>query len=538
LYQECESRALVPCPAPLEVKHAFLKHYMERYTPESQIRDSAYYTMGMDSYSSWSYEVHQDQLRDVLKNVPKTMTVVAPADGLGVVAGMWKGPIVSGDYVVTDLTHPSTREEDIHDTVVRGLAVGKEKAVFVFSYCWEWVQESTKALLQGCQLVVLQPVDVLPRLCEGVVWIHAGPGLFVAGVPYTWQLRLRVLEYYRPPDSISFSENLLQEPGFQVLSPSPYLTYYQIMMPRAPISLLGPVQCVHGNIVTDRSLPILATTLSDLFNALVEDTPVYFAPIGRIFEGIVAWGIERSLETKRYHLPSRQVIVVESSSPFAEIVRVQFDYLERDGRCFFYSSHSASLAVHYEPDPSIRIVAGVEFTKSNVNPNVPIVKAVPVVMVKGASMLISDGRRSIRYCACVVRSQSDVCHIIHTWFPEGGVTAHFVTDVLCFSSMPYRERDALDAKAISCLSCETIGRLMGASTLKITEDAGGSCCSEERGLVGCGRYRAVDDTAVKLQWQRVHIPWHLAGVSRFALTTHPLMSVQDVYDGWEHRGET
>jgi len=486
--------------------------------------------MGMDSYSSWSYDVHQDQLRDVLRNVPRSSTIVAPADGLGVVAGMWEGPIVSGDYVVTDLTHPSTREEDIHDTVVRGLAVGKDK-VFVFSYCWEWVQERTKLLLRDCQIVVLQPVDVLPQLCEGVVWIHAGPGLFVAGVPYTWQLRLRVLEYYRPPDSISFSENLLQQPGFQVLSPSAYLTYYQTMMPRAPISLLGAVQCVRGNIVEDQRLPVLATSLADLFNPLVEQMPVYFAPIGKIFEGIVAWGIERTLETKRYQLPLRQVVVVESDSPFAEVVRAQFDYLEREGRCFFYNSRTTVCAVIQEPDPMIRVVAGVEFTKAPIS-----IRQLPVVMVRGTSMMISDGTKSVRYCACVIRSQSDVCHIIHTWFPEGGVTAHFVTDVLCFSSMPFRERDAIDPKEISRLSLEAIGRLMGASTLRIREDPGGPCCSEEQGLVGSGRYQAYDDNAQRLQHHRVRVPWHLAGISRFVLSSR--FPAWDMSDGWNRHGET
>jgi len=127
--QDCGDRIQVP----LEVKAIYQQRYMEKDFTTPDLVKSDYYKRSMASYSSWSLAIHMDQIKDVLKNVPSSWTVIAPADGLGVVARSWTGKVVSGDQVKTELSESCTRQEQIEQTLDRGYSAKGDK-VIVFSY--------------------------------------------------------------------------------------------------------------------------------------------------------------------------------------------------------------------------------------------------------------------------------------------------------------------------------------------------------------------------------------------------------------------
>jgi len=130
-YLICEGRGDFRTLVPLEVKAVYLQKCMDSL-PGRSVTAESYRESAMGTYSVWSYPIHVEQVRDVVKSVPADWTIIAPADGMGVIASAWKGPLVSGDRTSSPITHRSVVPEHIEETVMRGLC-NKSKRVVIFS---------------------------------------------------------------------------------------------------------------------------------------------------------------------------------------------------------------------------------------------------------------------------------------------------------------------------------------------------------------------------------------------------------------------
>jgi hypothetical protein len=436
-YIVCVCSTGVRVPIPLEVRAVYQRKWLEADYSQPKLKDGDYYTRSIGSYSAWSYPVHVDQVRDILKNVPSDWVVIAPADGLGVVARAWPGKLVSGDQVKSTYSHQETRSELIEGTIDRGIRESGNKLV-IFSYCWEWVPQDVKLTLlkQKIPFVVLQPTDNLQMQEIGLVFRHYGPGLFGVFLPDDWQFYLHQVERFRPNSSVLYSENLLVQRGFQVYSHSDYFKYFSSMKPRAPIWCHFNGLDVPMNRSTDVTLPHLAANLQELFHILSVkgDADIYFAPIGKFYTRLVFWDFQRAKESSSYLAMAREIIAVPNDWCMLPMVKNYFPYLELGGIVYFYSSVTQILPLH--PSFVVRmgttVIGRVDFVDRS---NVPEFR--PIVRQTSTNMMILNQHVVVNLCVCSLKCDDDVARLFVQFYPDGEVPLYLLNEVVLFSSSSY-----------------------------------------------------------------------------------------------------
>lgn len=433
-YHVCGLRTKVRTPVPLEVKAIWQRRVMEDDFSSPELRSGAYYNRSIGSYSSWSLGIHMDQVKDVLKNVPLDWTVIAPADGLGVVARSWAGKLVSGDQIRTEQSHPETRMEMMERTLERGVSQPGPKLI-VFSYCWDWVSKGMKSDLARYKLpfVVLQPTDNLRVDDSMLKFRHYGPGLHGCFIPDDWQFFLHSVERFRPHSTVLYSENLILQKGFQAYSYSDYFKYFTSMKPMAPMYCHWHCSEMPLNHVTDKKLPHLAATLDEVFSILEKDTSaeIYFGPIGRLISRMVIWDFKRAKETAHYVAPAREIIVVPKDWAMIQMVRKHFPFIERQGLVYFYCSSPQVIPLHV----SLIIRYGhtaigrVEFVDRSMVSDYH-----PFIRHDVTNLVMLSQNHSLNACVCSVVHDADIAKIILHFFSDGECPLYFLQELVQFAS--------------------------------------------------------------------------------------------------------
>jgi hypothetical protein len=419
---------------PLEVKAIYQQRYMEKDFTTPDLVKSDYYKRSMASYSSWSLAIHMDQIKDVLKNVPSSWTVIAPADGLGVVARSWTGKVVSGDQVKTELSESCTRQEQIEQTLDRGYSAKGDK-VIVFSYCWDWVTQDVKhdLAVRKTPFLVLQPTDHMKIDESGLFFRHFGPGLFGSFVPVEWEFHVHQVERFRPSSGVLYSENLLVHRGFQFYSYSDYFKYFSAMKPMAPVWCHWDCGDSPLNHKEDKTLPHLASNLSELFDILAKksDAEVYFAPIGRMFSRVVLWDFRRGKESSRYLAPAREVIAVPQDWVLLPMVKKYFPFFEHEKIIYFYCSVPQILPLHvaFVIRYAHTVIGKIEFVDRGM-----ISEYHPYVRQSNTNLIIASKHMSMNVCICSLQTDSDIAKLILNFFPDGECPLYFVQEIVLFAS--------------------------------------------------------------------------------------------------------
>jgi len=420
---------------PLEVKAIYLRDKMSSEFVEPHLKDEDYYKKSMGAYSAWSYEIHVRQVREILQSVPSGWTVVAPADGIGIVARAWKGKYIGGDSATSVYTDKSVVLEDLSRTVLRGLKEEGPK-IFIFSYCWEWVPAEIRSLMrsEGSPYFVLQPTDTLSYIDRLTEFSHYGPGLFGCRVPVEWVFSMHSHERFKPVDTVLFSENLLVNPGFRVVSDSDYLKYYLAMQPLSPINIVGTahLQNLVLNPSTSESFPWLATTIEEflMIRAQRKTDRIYFAPCGAYLDQPIPTPLAKVMRSGAFVLPMRQILVTEFDEAFRLSLKDRLPcVVVRDKAYFFCSIPSVQgyqVNVNYQygmVKGLIRFVAPASYSH-----------VIPYVKVEGMTILIADSERTMALCKCSLKTPADYARVIGWWYSSSSPPKSFLRDLQTFGS--------------------------------------------------------------------------------------------------------
>lgn len=90
---------------------------------QSQVADEInylskeYYQSSPAQYVHWTYSTHRAQVVQVLAALPEDAIIVAPGDGIGVVAENWKGEVIAGDQYYSS---KKVDRETFLQTMIRG----------------------------------------------------------------------------------------------------------------------------------------------------------------------------------------------------------------------------------------------------------------------------------------------------------------------------------------------------------------------------------------------------------------------------------
>jgi len=242
-------------------------------------KDEEYYESA--SYGMWTAENHRNQVERVLRGIPSHVCVIAPGDGLGVVAALRKNKI-SGDMAITPMTHCDVKKESITATLLRGLDYTGEK-VFVLSYIASFMTDSDWSIIKEEQVIVVDSNHVVRSVMSGTLHI-GGPGVVSYGIDGilsdVWEFRKKIV-------AVNYTENLLTASGFDVEDDSPAVSY---LLTVAPGKRLFPLNNrMRDYIIQFGCVPAEQPFGLRLVNKLVDlvRNPVaYFAPIGRQVEKI------------------------------------------------------------------------------------------------------------------------------------------------------------------------------------------------------------------------------------------------------------
>jgi hypothetical protein len=212
---------------PDPVKWAYLLTLSETDIPDLTL--PRYYETKLTSYSSWSFPIHKRQLEEVLRAIPLDTVVVAPADGIGVVASLWKGDVVAGDIAASSWTNKRVHREVMMETYRRSLVqfAGRKK-VFILAYCQQFLEDFELAVFAGLPTVFVEAND---KVTSRIYVREICPGVF-ATASYLSTVPLVNPEFVKPYlGHVLYTENLLQH-VYVVLAPSQYTKYYEGMCPQ------------------------------------------------------------------------------------------------------------------------------------------------------------------------------------------------------------------------------------------------------------------------------------------------------------------
>jgi len=257
-----------------------------------------YYKVNLNSYSAWSFSIHQKQVAQALSHLPNDSVIVAPGDGIGVCASIWKGrvAVVSGDVAVSQ-DNPLVRVESFLETVQRGQVMGGDRAVLLLSYLYSLLTEEERRSVEQWEgpIIVIDSKDFPPFPdCE-----HIGPGVFVKNYYYE-KPEITVMEGMTTLAPMLYSENLLRLEEIFWIEENSAVQYWHVMRPLKEKNVEG--------------VPVVYS-LSEYFRykEIYHEFP-YVAVIGKIVyaEFPACFHLRTSLSTRMIYYVSEEHEMVES----------------------------------------------------------------------------------------------------------------------------------------------------------------------------------------------------------------------------------
>jgi hypothetical protein len=320
-----------PMDVPRSVLHNWLIYY---YAPgqETQwgLSDEEYYSINLAMYSTWSYPIHRAQVRQILPKLSPDTTVIAPADGVGIVARSWMGKKVCGDKNRTIMSDQSVKEETIMTTIRRGMLEEGSK-VIILSYCSMFMDEGDLEIVKrtGVPVYILEARDVFRHKAD-----HLGPGLF--GWNGAFSCVNIVERVIKDRGQIPYSENLLNKSSFIFLSSSIYHDAFTTLRPLAPVSYDENFKGVKGRTnVADPSplVPVLFATLEEYLNERSRFAKRYHY---LAFLGVTEMeDVPYTGNATNVTLRTRQVYFTQSRTRFFELFKHDMLWAEKGGLVFF-----------------------------------------------------------------------------------------------------------------------------------------------------------------------------------------------------------
>jgi len=253
------------------VKAVWLKTTFQ-YSKTKDYLSMEYYQLQMNTYSSWSFGIHQNQITQLLENIPSDKQIVAPGDGIGLCARAWKGsmPVISGDLVLTNWSE-GVKKETLQETMIRGCAPG---SVLVLSYVLSLMTEEERQFVNAWPgpIGIIEPRTTLTM--QGFQMV--GPGVWVRGFPELWYPKITTAEQVMSVDQVLFSENLLSLVEISYLVENPAVKYWMRMRP------MGKVRMWRKGEVA----PLVVYSLVEwkTIRKEVEGAMVYLVPLGKIWQ--------------------------------------------------------------------------------------------------------------------------------------------------------------------------------------------------------------------------------------------------------------
>jgi len=296
----------------------------------TNFHSSHYY--GTNHYGSWSFQNHTRQLERVLAVLDRSTTVVAPGDGIGVIARLWDGCVISGDLNIVSTTSPHVNKESITETLVRSETIHDK--VIILSYVYSFLTDHDKVLLSQslCPIVVL---DFQHIIQEWGPYAILGPGI----VGYRFPRCATFFSEQRVKNvPMNFNHNLLSLDGtVELLSVNDVTSYITLLTPGRPYF------CPHiylqyyrdrgCNNIRDSSTKEFRIKLAAFISEVVPNlgSHLYFAPVGR-----EVWSIEHVdlLDRNMYEC---RVVYSCDDLPRNEAVLKNVSYYRYGARLYFFS---------------------------------------------------------------------------------------------------------------------------------------------------------------------------------------------------------
>jgi len=239
-----------------------------------------YYARNMNAYAVWSYGMHTQQMVQAFLNLPRTVQLVLPGDGIGIGASLWRGmlPPISGDITQGVYSHKLTKKEDFLSTMRRGQESGAQDKVLILAYVVSLMNADERSLVQCWDgpVIVIDSKDScsLPSHASTLEqWKHVGPGVFTLKMPLQWSPQVTVTEDAVRVESVPFSENLVAIPAIAYLDDNMSVQYWKKMRPLGVCVRWSPT-CPHV---------LVCHTLAEMlrFRSKYGDRTVYLGVIGR-----------------------------------------------------------------------------------------------------------------------------------------------------------------------------------------------------------------------------------------------------------------
>jgi len=336
---------------PLSIKANWLRHFAFANTSHMMKKsDSLYYEKQSSQYAVWSFPLHVNQVRTILKTFPSNTLIVAPADGVGLIAKTWTGPVMSGDRVVDSLSDKLVVKETIDDTLGRYRDLLKDEVpkAIVLSYATAFLSDVNYAFLSSRTDPVYfldvkaPPVQGLLKLGHGVWALRPFSIALIDTQP-----EISVLKY------VTFTENLLRETGYRVYREGPHYQYFRAMRPFARLEWVSGTPLPSGN--GQASLTLIESTL-DLIEFEKYDlwrSPIYFAPLGMRLEGF-SQCTERELNfvDPFVELVAKKVYEIPDDSFLSQVVRSYLPFVAQSKKVYFFSSVVDNIKFSHRSDRS------------------------------------------------------------------------------------------------------------------------------------------------------------------------------------------
>jgi hypothetical protein len=377
---------------PSSVKWIWLRHHAIASFSDARLGDAEYYDYALDDYSLWSFPLHQAQIKMILSMLPPDTVVIAPGDGIGVVARSWAGIYTSGDKSVGKLSHSSVVQEDMIETITRGMNLPGKK-VIVLSYCSKWLDDAavTSILRLNVPIFVLEAHNTFTWRCPVK---KLGPGLFVA---YAEHIHLQVpvlgfsVERAVQRVGVPYSENLLNLESPIFTESSVWLDYYAAMRPLACIQVSKNYSGVRPLMSVEADNPdsvYVVSTIDSLVkqHKLDAGKSYYLAPIGRIAE------CQRHLSDPvplRCTLQTRCVYVLNSGGEWHDVLRSKVLMSEPDKAGYVYAVYQWHLNKETSMDVMLQSAASLSHIRIDwTNEPIPVTSEISAFWRSGKSVYV------------------------------------------------------------------------------------------------------------------------------------------------------
>jgi len=275
-------------------RRSALMHYVSQLRHKN-LADPGFYLTNAVEYSAWSYELHASQMSQVLSFLPSDTTIIAPADGIGLVARLWPGESFCGDLSISQITHKKVVCETMIRTVDRALATKPKNPVIILSYCQQFLTFDEMNYIRS-RFSLKLPLsenssdvkELVPVICIEAsdaplarsIRYRLGPGVY-STVEFS-DLHAWVKDFkIKTSLPVWYSENLLNT---DLIFPymSDVMMYYSVMRPGGSF---GYTSYYQGNKLLPGdsiSSTVFCRTLQDCYKAWKHGYSAYYYPIGRI----------------------------------------------------------------------------------------------------------------------------------------------------------------------------------------------------------------------------------------------------------------